>query len=236
MSLMYYFVCEIFSLPYSLAYLREQAKTQLESYECLFESAIKMRQLGVDFSKVPEKGTFRVEESKNISLELSQPTKKRKIDDVDAKENAASGFNGLDNVNNNVDLLREQSMTAIPLLPADSSTLLLDIEGCTTAISFVKDTLFPFVLKYLDVYVQSLNNEQVNTYLNDIKADIEKIVDKNAKQSCVDCISPEQTSSEKLKAYVRAMVACDIKATGLKVFFIFFLSSPMTLLFLILMY
>lgn len=79
-----------------------------------------MHMMGVDCSKVPE----------SSSLVAS---KKRKLE---------SGFHGRAAVDNAADC----KYSVIPLLPRDSniSILLLDIEGCTTSISFVKDVLFPY--------------------------------------------------------------------------------------------
>lgn len=74
-----------------------------------------MHQMGVNCSTIPSN------------------SKKRKLE---------NGFHGKAAVNNANDC----SYLNIPLLPRDTnlSILLLDIEGCTTSISFVKDVLFPY--------------------------------------------------------------------------------------------
>lgn len=196
----------------------EQAKTQCESFDYLFESAIKMHQMGVKFSAVPKVGSYRVSKLSNSSVPLNgRPNKKRKTEDgkhSDEKDTAVCGFNGMSNVNNRVDFIRD--LTNAPLLPADSQTLLLDIEGCTTAISFVKDTLFPFVLKNIDSYVDSLSDEAVSDYLDAFKTDVEKLSDSTTRSKCSSQICPEDTPTKQMVAYVRGMVACDVKATGLK--------------------
>jgi len=185
----------------------EQAKTQLESFDYLFECAIKMRQIGVNFSAVPSSGTFHVRDSS------SQATKKRKIDEVAQNSiSAVSGFNGVGTVNNLSDL----DDRTIPLLPADSSVLLLDIEGCTTAISFVKDTLFPFVTENLDAYVKGLDLNKINEYLSNILKDIDCISDTNVKSQCKSVVNSCKDEPQTLKAAVRKLVALDVKATGLK--------------------
>jgi 2,3-diketo-5-methylthio-1-phosphopentane phosphatase len=91
--------------------------------------AVAMHQMGVDCSKVPDS-----------SSSSSSANKKRKLPVVDHNNN--NGFHGKSAVDNAVDCRHSN----IPLLPRDShiSILLLDIEGCTTSISFVKDVLFPY--------------------------------------------------------------------------------------------
>lgn len=98
----------------------EQAKTHAESFDYLFQAVVAMHQMGVDCSKVPGS-------SSNYN------NKKRKL------ENGFHGKSAVDNAN-------DCSYLNIPLLPRDTniSVLLLDIEGCTTSISFVKDVLFPY--------------------------------------------------------------------------------------------
>jgi len=199
----------------------EQAKTQLESFDNLFESAIKMRQVGIDFSVIPKVGTYRSVEGTNGNGSAAQDkdgrvSKKRKVDEVQASAatTAASGFNGMSDINNAADLVRGEN--DVPLLPGDAKILLLDIEGCTTSISFVKDVLFPFVLENLDSYVSSISDELVEKYLTKIKSDIEVIKDGDVKDKCSAAGSGMVADKEKLKAYVRQMVACDVKATGLK--------------------
>ena len=50
--------------------------------------------------------------------------------------------------------------------------LLLDIEGTTTSISFVQDTLFPFVTKSLSQYLNdNWNTEQLNSDIELIRND-----------------------------------------------------------------
>ena len=114
----------------------EQAKTQAESFDYLFQAAIAMRQIGVDCSKAPTTGTYRTGTSQTAA------NKKRKIG------SATEGFNGLKAVDNAADL-----QSRVPLLPRDPfSILLLDIEGCTTSISFVKDVLFPYCSQRMVAY------------------------------------------------------------------------------------
>jgi 2,3-diketo-5-methylthio-1-phosphopentane phosphatase len=48
----------------------------------------------------------------------------------------------------------------------------LDIEGCTTAISFVKDTLFPFVLEHLDEYLNAMPPTEYNALAEALRGDL----------------------------------------------------------------
>lgn len=111
----------------------EQAKTQCESFDYLFDTALRMHQLGLSAAAKPTTGTYREEE---------EPSSKRL---------KTTGFHGLAAVDNAADL----QSNAVPLLPRDSKILLLDIEGCTTSISFVKDVLFPYVRTHLEAYLEA---------------------------------------------------------------------------------
>lgn len=96
----------------------EQAKTQCESFDYLFQSAIEMKKLGIDPGLKPKTGTYRIA---NSTPDETLPVKRRRIE----------GFNGMEVTNNKADL---KSKT-MPLLPRDAKILLLDIEGCTTSIA-----------------------------------------------------------------------------------------------------
>lgn len=119
----------------------EQAKTQCESFDYLFQSAVQMKTLGIDCGIIPTVGTYRVDED----MECAPPTKKVKTD------NAAAGFNAAKGEKNADDLLSNE----VPILPRDSKTLLLDIEGCTTSISFVHNVLFPYAREHLSSFLES---------------------------------------------------------------------------------
>ncbi|OEU23143.1 2,3-diketo-5-methylthio-1-phosphopentane phosphatase [Fragilariopsis cylindrus CCMP1102] len=104
----------------------EQAKTQAESFDYLFESAIAMKKLGVNPSVIPPRGTY-----------------------------------------------HDLKLNTIPILPRDYKHLLLDIEGCTTAISFVKDVLFPYVVEHVDKYIETkLSSEEQTTLLQSLRNDL----------------------------------------------------------------
>eukprot|EP00977_Amphora_coffeiformis_P005071 scaffold1068_cov167-Amphora_coffeaeformis.AAC.29 len=95
----------------------EQAKTQCESFDYLFHSAIEMKKLGIDPSAKPRSGTYREDEPKPIEPPVKRPR--------------TEGFNGMEAADNQEDL----ESNPLPLLPRDAKVLLLDIEGCTTSIA-----------------------------------------------------------------------------------------------------
>lgn len=161
----------------------EQAKTQCEAFDYLFQSAIEMARLGIDPGAMPMHGTYRVDE-------ISEPDSKRQ----------KIGFNGLGKCDNAKDL----SANTVPILPRDSKYLLLDIEGCTTSISFVKDTLFPYVVSNLDEYLGQLSSVEYNSLVETLRNDLteeqqQQIMDIN------DCAS-----------VVKYMVENDLKVASLK--------------------
>jgi len=135
----------------------EQAKTQCESFDYLFESCVRMRQIGIDFSQVPSEGTYRVD---NDEAEALGPPLKR----------LKTGFNGSGKADNEIDM----SSNPTPILPRDGKHLLLDIEGCTSSISFVKETLFPFVSENIDTYAKSLEASRRNEVLEALLQDLSK--------------------------------------------------------------
>jgi len=197
----------------------EQAKTQCESFDYLFESCVKMKSMGIDFSAKPKHGSYRISKKRVVEdfndgeekkdEEVMEQTAKTKETDND---NAVKGFNAAKDIDNAVDFILTPH--SIPLLPRHAKVLLLDIEGCTTAISFVKDVLFPYVLANLDTYVDGLPEDEVTSVLTSLKADIEKITIEDVKKECLDV--KQDVSKDAVKSIVKILVKNDIKATGLK--------------------
>jgi 2,3-diketo-5-methylthio-1-phosphopentane phosphatase len=161
----------------------EQAKTQCEAFDYLFQSVVEMARLGIDFSAKPMHGTYRIDEG-------GEPDAKR----------YKNGFHGLDKVDNAKDLASNK----ISILPRDAKYLLLDIEGCTTSISFVKDTLFPFVLSNLDEYLGQLPPVEYNSLAEALRKDLttEQL---DSISDTTDCV-----------ALVKFMVKNDLKVASLK--------------------
>jgi methylthioribulose 1-phosphate dehydratase/enolase-phosphatase E1 len=161
----------------------EQAKTQCEAFDYLFQSAIEMKKLGIDSAHVPLHGTYRVDAEE-------EPAAKR----------LKTGFHGLEKVDN----ARDLASNTTPILPRDGKHLLLDIEGCTTSISFVKDTLFPFVLEHLDEYVNALPPTEYNSLAEALTDDLTE----EQKAQVVD--------TDDCSCMVRYMVQHDLKLASLK--------------------
>lgn len=161
----------------------EQAKTQCEAFDYLFESVIELRKIGIDCSQVPRHGTYRVNDEEG-------PLSKRQ----------KTGFNGLGKVDN----ARDLASNSTPILPRDAKHLLLDIEGCSTSISFVKDVLFPFVLDRLDNVLDCLNPTEYNSLADSLRADLTPAQAVQVKDTC-NCA-----------LMVEYMVKNDLKVASLK--------------------
>eukprot|EP00957_Ditylum_brightwellii_P203267 15333943-Ditylum_brightwellii.AAC.1 len=79
-------------------------------------------------------------------------------------EDTANGFNATTDINNASNL----SKNTTPLLACECRTLLLDIEGCTTVISFVHDVLFPFARNNVAKCLEGLMEESDKTDIVDL--------------------------------------------------------------------
>ena len=148
----------------------EQAKTQAESFDDLFKTAVGMKQIGVDCSKIPTKGTYRTDDSDlkkrgaTASSEQEPAAKRAKT-----TSSSSNGWNAAGDTNNDSDL----KASSVPLLPRDYKYLLLDIEGCTTAISFVKDVLFPYVVEHCEAYIaKNMSPEERLEFSNNLMKEL----------------------------------------------------------------
>lgn len=214
----------------------EQAKTQTESFDYLFETAVGMRKLGIDFSVPPPGGSYRTDfdeyhkggggvgggDSKKDKTAIRKDDKKEDTSNdgmntnnkraaaaeaseeppsKKAKPTTVLGWNASGDVDNAADMLSN----TIPLLPRDYKYLLLDIEGCTTAISFVKDVLFPYVIEHAESYIsKNLTAEEQDTLSKSLSADL----------------TPEQLEAVGASSgpadIVKYMVRNDLKVASLK--------------------
>jgi len=164
-----------------------------------------------------EKCNNSIMSDKNETEPLS---KKCKVEEVAATatdastKDASNGFNAATDIDNAVDL----SQNNVPILPRDCKTLLLDIEGCTTAISFVHDVLFPFARNNVGKYLEDLDLEACQGILDALAEDKEKLEESHpARVEIVEKKVEElSTAKEKIIAYVHALMNHDVKATGLK--------------------
>jgi len=213
----------------------EQAKTQAESFDYLFESAIAMKKLGIDPSAIPPRGTYRTDYDKyhgsnnkkgaqstitekidnkkreDPTSEEGQPKAKRsKTDDESSGSGSGSGWNGACDIDNADDLKSNNT----PILPRDGyKHLLLDIEGCTTAISFVKDVLFPYVVENVNDYIKTnMTSEEKSTLLESLKNDLQPEQLKKYKDNVDD------DDKNNLSFLVKYMVKNDLKVASLKSF------------------
>eukprot|EP00980_Cylindrotheca_fusiformis_P028361 scaffold22593_cov145-Cylindrotheca_fusiformis.AAC.10 len=133
---------------------------------------------------------------------LQSPNKRQKVD------TAVNGFNASTEIDNAADL----ADSSIPLFPRDGKILLLDIEGCTTSISFVHDVLFPFVRANLEKHLEGLSEEKLKNIEESIKNDL-KLLDESH-PSRLELADMKEGSS--IKEMVHALMNHDVKATGLK--------------------
>jgi len=131
---------------------------------------------------------------------------------------AVSGFNGEGIIDNSQDLMYTEG--SIPLLPRDAKVLLLDIEGCTTSISFVKDTLFPFVLESLDSYLDTLESNALTDLCNNLQKDMDALDSQHPSKVNYHPLDTQEMTitltKENIRDLVQRMMKHDVKATGLK--------------------
>ncbi len=144
--------------------------------------------------------------------------KRRKVEDNNILADASKGFNAATDAQNSSDLL-VPSAKLIPLLPRDSKVLLLDIEGCTTSISFVHDILFPYARNNLSNYLNDVSDEnELSSIFNDLKEDFSKLSDDHPSKKELPSSEDENINDVKqnIQVYVEALMNHDVKATGLK--------------------
>jgi 2,3-diketo-5-methylthio-1-phosphopentane phosphatase len=143
----------------------------------------------------------------NMSSSEQPPSKKRKGED------ASNGFNAATDINNASDL----AQNTVPILPRDCKTLLLDIEGCTTAISFVHEVLFPFARNNVKKYLEEIDDADCTVIADSLAEDIGTADEKHPSRQELDGKNLEEMSvKEKIVAHVHALMNHDVKATGLK--------------------
>jgi methylthioribulose 1-phosphate dehydratase / enolase-phosphatase E1 len=180
----------------------EQAKTQCESFDYLFSCAIQMKSMGIDPSLPPPTITAHTD----INSASNGSNKKRKL-----LENA---FNGVSATDNNNDVFSNVT----PVLPRDSnqfSAIILDIEGCTTSISFVTDVMFPYVRKHLDSYCTQLkaaDPDKYNEYVDSLKLEVSKVQENESKNETTE----DFTTTAIIQPLVLYLMDRDVKSASLK--------------------
>jgi methylthioribulose-1-phosphate dehydratase len=188
----------------------EQAKAQCESFDYLFESAVKMRGMGLDIGIKPRSGTYHVEKIDakfGRGEEEAHPTKRHKSSTTGVIPDTLPAFNASGSSDNAADLVCVG--TSIPLAPRDARILLLDIEGTTTSISFVKDVLFPYVLENLDEYLDKMDDGGIFDLVDALRGDVAALDDGHPAK--VDF--SERHGILLIKNLVKTLMAHDVKAT-----------------------
>ncbi|KAL7580175.1 hypothetical protein ACA910_012926 [Epithemia clementina (nom. ined.)] len=176
----------------------EQAKTQCESFDYLFQSAVQMKSMGIDPGKIPSHGTYRVQ-AETMEIEATEsdsgPPKKRV-----KTSNASSGFNASQAVENSADL----KSNIVPILPRDGKILLLDIEGCTTSISYVHEKMFTYARQHLDNFLDEHSSEsQKEEWAKALRKEVEE----HSNGATVDL---------DIKSMVHYLMDRDVKSAALK--------------------
>ncbi|KAL2327636.1 hypothetical protein Fmac_021063 [Flemingia macrophylla] len=174
------------------------AKTQAECYHYLFDAAIKLHQLGLDWS-TPNHGPIQSIRSLWIAGESNVSVNTRKA-----------------NCETNPFPIRCAQLTGNA---NDQRCIVLDIEGTTTPISFVTEVLFPYAH-------QNVGRHLSVTYETpDTQADIKLLrsqVQSDLEQGIVGAvpIPPDDAGKEEVLAAlvtnVEAMIKADRKITALK--------------------
>jgi 2,3-diketo-5-methylthio-1-phosphopentane phosphatase len=176
-----------------------------------------MKGMGLESGVLPMSGTYREEdldemmdekeeEKKEDSGGSSPPAKRQKLDPA---------FNASGATNNDSDL--QCTGTTIPLVPRDAKILLLDIEGTTTSISFVKDVLFPYVLKNLVNYLDNMDEDDMLQLQGALEKDLDALDSNHPSKLEINKVKSTLDSAKGfVTCYVRALMAHDVKATGLK--------------------
>lgn len=201
----------------------EQAKTQCESFDYLCESALKMKQMGLDAGAIPVTGTYRVDADNKVDNKRESsggdttPRKRLKTDKDGTSD--SSGFHGSAAVNNAADC----ASNTVPVLPRNAKHLVLDVEGCTTAISFVKETMFPYILKHLDAYltkVDDVSPEEVDDLCQSLMVEVDTHGGKGTTEKVTATVTSTAVAGKSLPeaaaAMVRYLMESDVKSTTLK--------------------
>jgi 2,3-diketo-5-methylthio-1-phosphopentane phosphatase/methylthioribulose-1-phosphate dehydratase len=102
---------------------------------------------------------------------------------------------------------------AVPLLPRNAKVLLLDIEGCTTSIAFVKEILFPYVLQNVsDYFAHHDDAVQQEAWRQALRRDVQTA----AANTGVSPMPPETSDASELIALVTWLTQQDVKSAALK--------------------
>ena len=176
----------------------QDAKIHAECYDYLFETALKAKAMGIDFTARPKSGTYRVS-----SL---QPLKRLREESV---------FEGRE----------EAAFSVARVIPSANghkhgrtTVFLFDIEGTTTPISFVKDVLFPYAADHVNEFLES--SWESSATKDDVSKLLEQSrIDQNEGLQSAPILKEgvlKSTFIKDLEAYVRWCIAEDRKISALK--------------------
>ncbi|KAI9267974.1 2,3-diketo-5-methylthio-1-phosphopentane phosphatase [Phascolomyces articulosus] len=102
----------------------------------------------------------------------------------------------------------------------DYDTIVLDIEGTITPITFVKDVLFPYVSQGLDAFLdRNWGSADLESYVELLREQAQKDIDSGMKEAVV---IPKEGTPEEIKAAIKKNIAwqmaADRKIGALKAF------------------
>eukprot|EP00668_Euglena_longa_P012079 GGOE01014506.1.p1 GENE.GGOE01014506.1~~GGOE01014506.1.p1 ORF type:complete len:569 (-),score=161.11 GGOE01014506.1:310-1800(-) len=183
----------------------QQAKAQCECFDYLFETAVFGKILNIDFSKAPE--------AEATDSEVC--CKRRRLEATNGEEAAAGhGF-----AHFRVDP-RGHPRPCPPQLPADSTVLLLDIEGTTTKMSFVYEELFPYARRHCQEFLEQYwEKPELQSVLDLMRVEATHDVQHPEQFPRARLILGPQTKEEGVASVLHALewqMDMDRKATGLK--------------------
>ncbi|CDS10961.1 hypothetical protein LRAMOSA03226 [Lichtheimia ramosa] len=101
----------------------------------------------------------------------------------------------------------------------DYDTVILDIEGTITPITFVKDVLFPFVTRGLDAFLErTWGSEDLNQYIAQLREQADKDVQDKLPGAVVIPMEGADEIKKAVKQNIEWQMAADRKIGALKAF------------------
>ncbi|CDH51237.1 enolase-phosphatase e1 [Lichtheimia corymbifera JMRC:FSU:9682] len=101
----------------------------------------------------------------------------------------------------------------------DYDTVILDIEGTITPITFVKNTLFPFVTNGLDAFLdRTWGSQDLNQYISLLREQVNKDVENKLPGAVVIPMEGDDDIKKAVKQNIEWQMAADRKIGALKAF------------------
>ncbi|KAF6028197.1 hypothetical protein EB796_013499 [Bugula neritina] len=105
-------------------------------------------------------------------------------------------------------------------VPKDISLILLDIEGTTTSISFVKDELFPYILKHVRHFLEEhWNDKETQAAISGLREQVKEDLNKDELKGIIPILSethPKEQIIDSVVKNVEWQMGLDRKTTSLK--------------------